>query len=172
MEGAVSRLLGGGLQKSREGIDEAEKQARPKVQEAVDRSKAAASSAKEEAARGLNRAAAGTIAAVEQVPGVASKGVQKGSSAVDLARTEATGTIESVKGAISSGIEKGKEMIGLATAKVEEKAKSASLGMSAQEKALRQRYEKSPELTKSVEEVLAERYTPIDKRDNSVLRGV
>jgi len=39
MEGAVSRLLGSGLQKSREGIEEAEKQATPKVQEAVDRSK-------------------------------------------------------------------------------------------------------------------------------------
>jgi len=41
MEGAVARLWGSGLQRSREGIEEVEKQAAPKVQEAVDRSKAA-----------------------------------------------------------------------------------------------------------------------------------
>ena len=42
MEGAVARLLGGGLQKSREGIEQAEKQAGPKVQEAIERSKESA----------------------------------------------------------------------------------------------------------------------------------
>ena len=49
MEGAVARLLGGGLQKSREGIEEAEKQAGPKFQEAIDRSKAAAKTGAERA---------------------------------------------------------------------------------------------------------------------------
>ncbi|KAE8445315.1 hypothetical protein EG329_013553 [Mollisiaceae sp. DMI_Dod_QoI] len=67
MEGAVSRILGSGIQKSREGIEEAEKKAGPRVLEAVDRSKAAAWHAADEAAAGVNRAAAATIAGVDRV---------------------------------------------------------------------------------------------------------
>lgn len=40
------------------------------------------------------------------------------------------------------------------------------------EKALHERYEKSGEIEKSVEQVLEERYKPVDERDNTVLRGV
>lgn len=53
MESTVARLLGGGLQKSREGIEEAEKQAGPLVQEAVD----SARRAKDQAAIGINKGA-------------------------------------------------------------------------------------------------------------------
>jgi MICOS complex subunit MIC12 len=67
MEGAVARLLGSGLQKGREGIEEAEKQASPKVQEAVDRSKAAAKKGADQAAAGIDRAAASTIMGAERV---------------------------------------------------------------------------------------------------------
>lgn len=66
MEGAVARLFGGGLQKSREGIEEVEKQAGPKVQEAVDRSKAAAKKGADQAAAEIDRAAAAAIAGAER----------------------------------------------------------------------------------------------------------
>jgi hypothetical protein len=58
--------LGTDLQKSREGIEEAEKQAGPKVQEAVDRTKAAAKKGTEQTASGIDRAAASTIAGAER----------------------------------------------------------------------------------------------------------
>jgi altered-inheritance-of-mitochondria protein 5 len=77
MESAVSRLLGSGLQKSREGIEEAEKQATPKVQEAVDRSKAAARKGADEAAAGIDRAAAATIAGAERAGAEAKTGASK-----------------------------------------------------------------------------------------------
>jgi len=92
------------------------------------------------------------------------------------------GTVDAARGAvrdvISKGIEKGKEAIGKATAaaglaedKVAAKVKSSG-GSSDVEKALRQRYEKADALNKSPEEVLAERYTPTQKRDSTVLRGI
>ena len=77
MEGAVARLFGSGLQQSREGIEEAEKQAAPKVQEAVDRSKAAAKKGAEQAAAGIDRAAATTIAEAERVGAQAKEGASK-----------------------------------------------------------------------------------------------
>lgn len=40
------------------------------------------------------------------------------------------------------------------------------------ERALRQRYERAPARTRTVSEVLRERYLPMDQRDNTVLRGV
>lgn len=77
MEGAVARLLGLGLQKPREGIEEAEKQTGPKVQEAVDRSKAAAKKGVEQAAAGVNKAAAATVAGAERAPGAVKSGLDK-----------------------------------------------------------------------------------------------
>jgi altered-inheritance-of-mitochondria protein 5 len=64
MEGAIARLLGTGLERSREGIEEAEKKAGPKVQEAVNRSKAAAR-------QGADQAAAGTISEAEKAGALA-----------------------------------------------------------------------------------------------------
>lgn len=230
MEGAVARLLGGGLQKSREGIEEAEKQAAPKVQEAVDRNKAAARKGADQAAVGVDKAAAATIAAAERVGAEAKEGAGKivssakaktekvvdsskeqlgrvgeksgelrdaakaktdrvaanaKSGAQDAAESvRSGGTVDAVRGAVrdtfSKGIEAGKEAIGKASAaiglaeeKLESKAQYATLSHSnAVEKALHERYEKPDPLNKSVEEALEERYKPIEKRDNTVLRGV
>ncbi|KAK6584154.1 hypothetical protein PZA11_003884 [Diplocarpon coronariae] len=61
LEGATARLLAGGLQKSREGIEEVETQAGPKVQEAVNRSNAAARKGADQAAARIDRAAAKTV---------------------------------------------------------------------------------------------------------------
>lgn len=77
MEGTAARLLGGGLQKSREGIEEAEKAAGPKVQEAVDRSKAAAKKGADQAAVGIDWAAAKTIQGAERAGAEAKEGASK-----------------------------------------------------------------------------------------------
>ena len=79
MEGAVARLLGTGLEKSREGIEEAEKKAGPKVQEAVDRSKAAARQGVDQAAAGIDKAASTTVK--EQLSRAGTKSAEIGSSA-------------------------------------------------------------------------------------------
>jgi MICOS complex subunit MIC12 len=220
MEGAVARLFGSGLQKSREGIEEAEKQAAPKVQEAVDRSKASAKKGADEAAAGIDRAAAATIARAERAGAQVKEGASKIAAAAKEnlnqvgdktgeipssakaktdrlaagAKTDAQdaadavrhpgGTIDAARGALrdtfNKGIEKGREAIGkaqaavgLATEKMEAKAQAATLShSSAVEKALHERYEKPSPLDKTVEETLAERYKPIEERDNTVLRGV
>jgi altered-inheritance-of-mitochondria protein 5 len=83
MEGAVVRLLGSGLQKSREGIEEAEKQAGPKVQEAIERSKAAVKKGADQAAVGIDRAAAATITGSERVSAQAKEGANRIASATE-----------------------------------------------------------------------------------------
>ncbi|TVY23737.1 hypothetical protein LHYA1_G006710 [Lachnellula hyalina] len=229
MEGSLSRLLGGGLQKSREGIEEVEKAAGPQVQEAVDRSKAAAKKAAGQAAVGIDSAAAATISGAERVGAEVKEGASKlaastktkteqvvGSSKEQLRSTEeksgeildaakaksgrvatnaksaaqdaaesvrSGGTVDAVRGAVretfSKGVEKGKEAIGKASAaiglaeeRLESKTQYATLShSSAVEKALHERYEKPAPLKKTPEEVLEERYKPIEKRDNTVLRG-
>lgn len=224
MEDTVSRLLGGGLEKSREGIEEAEKQAGPKVQEAVDRSKAAARKGADQAAVGIDRAAATTVAGAERAGAELKEGASKVAAASktkaqeaavsskkelrsageksaelrDAAKAKAErvaadakvgaqdaaesvrngGTVDAVRGVVrdtfTKGIEKGKEAIGKASAAIglaEQKLESKSQS-SAVEKALSERYEKPDPLKKTVEEALEERYKPIEKRDNTVLRGV
>lgn len=79
------------------------------------------------------------------------------------------------------GKEKAGELVGKAKSAVgfaESQAKTLdgltfTTGMSPVERALHQRYEKvTPKDTRTVEQVLKERYVPIDKRDNSLLRGL
>ena len=77
MEGAVARLLGSGLEKSREGIEEAEKIAGPKVQEAVDRSTAVALKGADQAAAGVDKAAAATVSGVEKAVASTKKQVRQ-----------------------------------------------------------------------------------------------
>jgi len=77
MEGAVSRLLAGGLQKSRQGVEEAEKQSSPHIQETVDTIKASARKGADQAAASIDRAAASTIAGAEKAGGEAKAGASK-----------------------------------------------------------------------------------------------
>ncbi|CZR60360.1 uncharacterized protein PAC_10256 [Phialocephala subalpina] len=204
-ERTVSRLLGTGLEKSREDIEEVERKAGPKVQEAVDRSKAAAKQAADQAAAGIDRAAAATIAGADRVGARAKVQADKAGVKIAEARDAASakasqvvadtksgaqdavkhsgGNVDAARGAlrdaVSKGIEMGKDAvgkaqaaIGLAEEKFESKAQSSALSHSGSvEKALHERYE-SPKGLKSPEEAWEERYTPIDKRDNTVLRGV
>jgi altered-inheritance-of-mitochondria protein 5 len=231
MEGAVSRFLGTGLQKSRESIEEAENKAGPKVEHAVDRSKTAASKDAEQAAASIDRAGASMITGVKKSGAEAKKSSSKIADAMKSktdsavastrtklhqagvrideyedavkvkadrtvadAKTAAHNTVDAiqnrggtvnvtrgvVRDANSKGIEKGKEalgkaqaMVGSATDEIESKVQPSSLShSSAVEKTLKERYEKPNGLNKSVEDALAERYEPIDTRDNTVLRGV
>ncbi len=160
MEGAISRLLGSGLQNPQDGIDDVEKHARPKVQEAIDRSKAAAEKA---------------VFAADAKSGAP--------DAVDFVRSGG-GTVNAARGAVRSviqkGIEKGKEAIGkaqeavgLATEDINLAVHSAVTSQpSSVEKALDERYHKPDGLDRSVEQTLEDRYKPIDSRENTALRGV
>ncbi|KAK0643134.1 hypothetical protein B0T16DRAFT_459311 [Cercophora newfieldiana] len=87
---------------------------------------------------------------------------------------------QDVTGAVAKGIEVGKDVVGRAKATVllveeraEAKVDAKLLHVSEIEKVLNQRYERDESvMKKSVKEVLAERYQPIDERDNSRLRGI
>ena len=218
MEGAVSRLLGSGFRKSRNGIDEAEKLGGPKVRETVDNTGAAARKGMDQVAVEIDKAATYSIAQVEKVgAGVKDKASRIIESTKSSARNVAeqrdaaeekaekllatassgahdaaeptrvsgdSGTVDAARGTlrdfINQGIEKGREAIGkahvaigLAEEKMESTAQSSTLSdSSAVEKSLRERYEQSKVLEKPVKDALAERYEPIDARDNTVLRGL
>ncbi|KAH8685658.1 hypothetical protein BGZ60DRAFT_364605 [Tricladium varicosporioides] len=177
MEGAVARLMGKGLGKSKEGVEEAEKVAIPKVQEAVDRSKVAAKSARDQVTVEVDRVADATKAKAQRVAADADAGaheaIRRNGGTIDAARG-------AVRDAVSKGIEKGKDVIGkaqayvsLAEERIESKGQSSAISHSkAVEKALHERYEQPKIQEKTVEETLEERYKPIDQRDNTSLRGV
>ena len=84
------------------------------------------------------------------------------------------------RAAVARGVEKGKEAVGRARATVglaeerfESRVDAKLLRLSDVEKALSERYEKGDEvMSKSVEEILSDRYKPIDQRDNTKLRGL
>ncbi|POR33634.1 MICOS complex subunit MIC12 [Tolypocladium paradoxum] len=96
--------------------------------------------------------------------------------------SEAKEKAAETQGAIASALEKGRgkaqEMAGKVKSAVgmaEDEAAAAASGkaLSPVEKALQQRYEKpEAKVNRTVAEVLKERYTPMDKRDNTVLRGL
>lgn len=99
----------------------------------------------------------------------------------DEAASYAAETKEEAKGVLASAVEKGRHMVGkakaavhLAEEKLEARVDAKLLHVSEVEKALAERFEKPKvdPMSRSVEEVLAERYVPVDKRDNSRLRGI
>jgi altered-inheritance-of-mitochondria protein 5 len=89
---------------------------------------------------------------------------------------------EEAKGAVSRGIEKAQDLVGkakaavyLAEEKAEAKIDAKLLHVSDVERALQERYDsarREERMKRSVQEVLAERYTPIGESDNSRLRGL
>ncbi|KND89613.1 hypothetical protein TOPH_05734 [Tolypocladium ophioglossoides CBS 100239] len=96
--------------------------------------------------------------------------------------SEAKEKAAETQGVIASALEKGRgkaqEMVDKVKSAVgiaEDKATAAADGKapSPVEKALQQRYEKpEAKVNRTVAEVLKERYTPMDERDNTVLRGL
>ncbi|KAK2612350.1 hypothetical protein QQS21_001614 [Conoideocrella luteorostrata] len=96
---------------------------------------------------------------------------------------EARQKASEAKGAVKSALEKGKEK----ATRVVGQVKSAVVGLSGAgtapghvgvlamnpvQKALDQRFERSSGDKRTTAEVLKQRYTPMDKRDNTVLRGL
>lgn len=88
----------------------------------------------------------------------------------------AAGAKEIVNATLDKGreiVDKAKSAVGLAEAQVEEMAgDKAKSKLSPVQQALNQRYEKPAKDTRTTAEILKERYIPMDKRDNSILRGV
>ena len=116
--------------------------------------------------------------------------VQSAAEATKQAAGTAAGSVgaavksgaESARGAVATGVEKAKAAVVEGAAEIKTAAAAArdaapvaaaaKQGGSDVKKALQQRYEKSDAMKKSASEVLSERYTPIDARDNSRLRGL
>ncbi|CAG8953978.1 hypothetical protein HYFRA_00009077 [Hymenoscyphus fraxineus] len=166
-EDTVARVLGVGLERGREGVERGEgriveavkegserafKEAKRELEFAGEKAAELKSSVVAKSGRAKADAQSGTKDAVESV--------RRSGGTVDAAR-------EALRGAVGAGIEKGKEVLGLSQAVGVVKDEKEAV-----ERALRERYEKGDVLNKSVEEVLEERYRPIDNRDNTVLRGV
>ncbi|KAL3960824.1 hypothetical protein ACCO45_005941 [Purpureocillium lilacinum] len=104
---------------------------------------------------------------------------------IEKAEAEAKKKASEAQGVIASALEKGRDKahevvdkVKTAVGLAEEKAAAAAAtvdgkAQSPVAKALQQRYEKpEAKINRTVAEVLQERYTPIDKRDNTVLRGL
>lgn len=120
------------------------------------------------------RAASVTAAAKDGFERTKIRAEETRAKAVSVAETKAAEAKTAVISATQKGIEKGKEIVGIAKAAVgatEEKLETQP-ALSPVEKALQQRYEKFNATSKSVADILEERYTPVDQRDNSVLRGL
>ncbi|KAI9738520.1 MAG: hypothetical protein M1818_005417 [Claussenomyces sp. TS43310] len=231
MENTAARLLKGGLEKSRDGIDNAEMKAAPILHKGSEKAstsvKAAADRASASLKGGLGYAgvkageletatessaekvwadaearadranvkiqematagkAKADIVAVDAKVSIEQaaisswdtwdRGIDKTKETVDEERSKAVnaGTRGTVRGMISTGIEKGQEIIGkaqeavsLVSEKLESKVNGPISTLSAEDQALRQRYEKSDQMSKTVEQALAERYTDRSERQYS-----
>lgn len=167
MEDTVARVLGISLEKSRAGIADVENRSGPFVQDAVDRSRAAARQGADQAAVGVNEAARKTIDGADYAVIKTKEAAAAAPGAIDSARG-------AVRNAVNKGLEKGKEAVAAVGSAVHgtQSKVSEKVGQSEIEKALQQRYSGPAWADQSVEEALAERYTPMDKKDNSILRGV
>lgn len=136
--------------------------AKEKASNAKQESKDAAQKAEQKAAALKDAAEAKTARA----------GAETRSSVQDAKRSSA-GTVDAARGAvrdvISKGIQKGKEVVGkaqeavgLATERVERRVKAEVSPVSSQEAALARRYAPVQIDTRTPEQVLADRYRPID----------
>lgn len=100
----------------------------------------------------------------------------------DVARAKTGEAEEAAAGIWERGFRRGKEVaaqakaaVGLAEEKAEKKVSELAGAVSDDvEKALQQRYQRNHEevLNRDVDEVLAERYKPVEQQDHSKLRGV
>jgi altered-inheritance-of-mitochondria protein 5 len=94
---------------------------------------------------------------------------------VSTGMREARGAVERGVERAHDFVERTKAAVHLAEERAEAKADAKLLHVSEIEKALAERYDsarREERMKRSVEEVLRERYTPVDKRDNTQLRGI
>ncbi|KAI0407656.1 hypothetical protein F4802DRAFT_552796 [Xylaria palmicola] len=150
VETAVARLWARGLGEAQEGA-------------------AVAREVKQDAAEKSNGVAAAAKSAYADAK---ARGAHLASSTEKKAEEKAGDVKGAVVGAIGKGIERGKEVLGKAKSAVAGIEEKATPALSPVEKALQQRYEKPSGLNQTVDEVLAARYVPIDRKDNSNLKAL
>ncbi|ESZ92669.1 hypothetical protein SBOR_6930 [Sclerotinia borealis F-4128] len=185
IKGVVSRALGLGLEKGREGIERGEQVAGETLRDFREEAREEGKRVATGAVAGAERTVAGTKNAVDVSQQKLKDAEARIPSYPDIERN-AGGTVDAARGsiryAVSRGISAGKDIaqkagaaVGIAEQKIEEKIALVS-GKSADsdlERALRERFEgRSSQLDKSVEQALEERYTPINQNDNGTLRGI
>lgn len=101
------------------------------------------------------------------------KTVREVNMAEDVAKDKASEAKSTLASVWESGKERAKDLADRAKAAVSPVGDKAEFELSPVEKALRQRYEQpEAKANKTVAEALKERYTPIDKLDNTKLKGV
>ncbi|KAK4033417.1 hypothetical protein C8A01DRAFT_40112 [Parachaetomium inaequale] len=135
-----------------------------------------------EAAGGQHRVSEALHQARDTTAVVAHAMREEAREVVSEAREVVSTGVREARGAVERGVERAhdfvertKAAVHLAEERAEAKADAKLLHVSEIEKALAERYDsarREERMKRSVEEVLRERYTPVDKRDNSQLRGV
>jgi altered-inheritance-of-mitochondria protein 5 len=163
------------LSESSVNVDEALRELREKTVEALEevreKTVEAARGAREEARKVVSKGA-------EEGKEVVAKGVEGAKEAKGVVSKR----VEEAKGMVAKGMEKAHDFAGRAKAAIylaEEKAESRMdaklLHISDVERTLQERYDsalREQRLKRSVDEVLQQRYLPVEKRDNSRLRGL
>ncbi|KAJ0324896.1 hypothetical protein COL5a_007668 [Colletotrichum fioriniae] len=177
LESGAARFWGGTIEKAGEAEQAVEKRAVPLAKEASARGTAAAEASgaevKKEARSAWERAREKSLAAEEAARARAAEAKK----IVDSKAAEVKAVVGDV---VDKGRQQGeavlvaaKQAVGVAEDKVTVKADGAvAPATTPVQKALHQRYEKPSGLTKSVKEVLAERYRKMDEQDNTQLRGI
>ncbi|KAK4122333.1 hypothetical protein N657DRAFT_691608 [Parathielavia appendiculata] len=115
-----------------------------------------------------------TVAVAQAMRDEAKEVVSEAREVVSEAVGEASGAISRGMERAHDLVEKSKAMVHLAEEKAEAKMDAKMLHVSDIEKVLAERYDsarRKERMNRSVEEVLRERYIPMDSRDNSQLRG-
>ncbi|KAK3309044.1 uncharacterized protein B0T15DRAFT_491578 [Chaetomium strumarium] len=177
-EEGVARLLG--VELSREPVPVRE--AAPLAPTRTAESPAVLEAQRQDAAAAAQRVSEALQQARDKAVVVAQAMRDEAKQIVSEAREAASRSAEKAEEAASRSMEKAHELAGrtkaavyLAEEKAETKMDAKLLHMSDVEKALAERYDsarREERMKRSVEEVLRERYIPIDKRDNSQLRLV
>lgn len=159
-----------GAEKAHEKLEPLERKAKAQAGQAEHNVAEAAKGAFDQVRQSTREAENAAILAASKAKRKADAEAAKAAAAVKEKTSE-------TKGWLSSALDKGKEMVGVATTPTGvadvEIAVDGLKPLTPVQKALRQRYQR-PEAkhNKTIEQALAERYTPMDKRDNTVLRGI
>ncbi|KEY65005.1 hypothetical protein S7711_07345 [Stachybotrys chartarum IBT 7711] len=160
------------------GAEQAKDKLEPLAASAKAGAERAGSDAKARARWELSRAENAAAAAATDAKVLAKNAASGTKQATEDAATEAKGVLASAlekgRGKAQEVVDKTKAAVGAAEEKAEPKADGKILRpLDPVQKALHQRYEKpGPLANKTVKEALEERYIPMDKRDNTILRGI
>jgi MICOS complex subunit MIC12 len=180
IEGAVRWAQTRDWEEVREGLETSV--ARLWARAFSDAGEAAQSSGKavEEQSRGVAEAAKGayadTKARAAQSVGRAEEKARGEKAALEGKIEQKGSVLAAVADGVARGLQKGKEKLVGAAQVTEEKVEGVlgdkTPGLSPEEKAMMQRYQKTPVQSQTVDEALAARYVPVDQRDNTQLRAL